>query len=126
MSRPLIVLGLVLLCSAYANNQAAGGEEAQPAAVVQQLPKLLDLGSTRCIPCKKMAPILDELKKEYAGRVDVEFIDVWVDRTMGEKYGVKAIPTQIFFDADGKEVFRHTGFYGKEEIIAQFTKMGVK
>jgi thioredoxin 1 len=90
-----------------------------------KLPKLLDLGATKCIPCKMMAPILEELKKEYAGRMNVEFIDVWENETAGKEYGVEMIPTQIFFDADGKELFRHTGFFGKEDILAKWKELGV-
>ncbi len=90
-----------------------------------KLPKLLDLGATKCIPCKMMAPILEELKKEHAGRMDVEFIDVWENEDAGKQYGVEMIPTQIFFDADGKELFRHTGFLGKEDILAKWKELGV-
>lgn len=90
-----------------------------------RLPRLLDLGASKCIPCKKMAPILEELKKEYAGSMEVVFIDVWQDPSMAIKYGIEAIPTQIFFDASGKELFRHEGFYSKEEILAKWTELGV-
>ena len=89
-----------------------------------KLPKLLDLGSTTCVPCKAMAPILEELKKEYAGRMNVEFIDVWQDEAVGKQYNVDTIPTQIFFDAEGKELFRHTGFFGKEDILAKWRELG--
>ena len=90
-----------------------------------KLPKLLDLGSTKCIPCKTMAPILEELKKEYAGKMSVEFIDVWENEAAGKDYNVEMIPTQIFYDASGKELFRHTGFFGKEDILAKWKELGV-
>ncbi len=90
-----------------------------------KLPKLLDLGATKCIPCKMMAPILAELKKEYAGRMNVEFIDVWENEDAGKQYGVEMIPTQIFFDAMGKELFRHVGFFGKEGILGKWKELGV-
>jgi thioredoxin 1 len=96
-------------------------EATKPAAI----PRLLDLGAGKCIPCKMMAPILDELKKEYAGRFEVEFIDVWQDPAAGQKYGVKMIPTQIFYDATGKELFRHEGFLAKDDILAKWTELGV-
>ena len=101
---------------------------AQPSAVVtapQKLPKLLDLGATKCIPCRKMAPILEELKKEYAGKMAVEFIDVWQNPNAGTIYGIKLIPTQIFYDATGKELFRHEGFFGREDILAKWKELGV-
>ena len=96
---------------------------ADPAAA--KLPKLLDLGATKCIPCKMMAPVLKNLKTEYAGRMIVEFIDVWENRDAGKQYNIEAIPTQIFYDAEGKELFRHTGFIGKEDILAKWKELGV-
>ena len=94
--------------------------------VEKKLPKLLDLGATKCIPCKKMAPILEELKKDYAGKMEVEFIDVWKDSDAAKKYGINLIPTQIFYDATGKELFRHEGFLGKKDILAKWKELGVK
>ena len=101
---------------------------AQPSAVStapQKLPKLIDLGATKCIPCKKMAPILEELKTTYAGKLEVEFIDVWQNPDAGKQYGIQLIPTQIFYDASGKELFRHVGFFGKEDILAKWKELGV-
>jgi thioredoxin 1 len=89
------------------------------------LPRLVDLGADKCIPCKKMAPILEELKKEYAGRMDVDFIDVWKNEKAAKEYKIKLIPTQIFYRADGKELFRHEGFFGKEDILAKWRELGV-
>jgi thioredoxin 1 len=95
------------------------------AAEPAKLPKLVDLGADKCIPCKMMAPVLKELKAEYAGRLDVEFIDVWKTPDAGKPYKIKLIPTQIFFDAAGKERFRHEGFIGKEDILAKWKELGV-
>jgi thioredoxin 1 len=89
------------------------------------LPKLVDLGANKCIPCKKMAPILEALKTDFAGQMEVEFIDVWENRDAGKKYKVLLIPTQIFFDAAGKELFRHEGFYSREDIVAKWKELGV-
>lgn len=89
------------------------------------LPRMVDLGADKCIPCKAMAPILAELKKEYAGTFEVEFIDVWKNPDAGKKYGVKMIPTQIFYDAEGKERARHTGFMGKEDILGKWKELGI-
>lgn len=90
-----------------------------------KLPKLLDLGADKCIPCRMMAPILEELKREYAGRLEVEFIDVWKNPDAGRRYGIQMIPTQIFYDAEGRELFRHVGFISKEDILAKFRELGV-
>jgi thioredoxin 1 len=102
---------------------AAAAGTAAPAAAV---PKLLDLGSKSCIPCKLMAPLLEELTKEYAGKLQVEFIDVWVkeNAAKGKEYGIQAIPTQIFFAPDGKELWRHEGFIAKADILAKWKELG--
>ena len=97
-----------------------------PAAAGTGKPKILELGSVTCIPCKMMAPILEELKTEYAGKLDVDFIDVWKDEAAGKKYGISLIPTQILFDASGKELFRHEGFFAKADILAKWKELGVE
>jgi thioredoxin 1 len=89
------------------------------------LPRLVDLGATKCIPCRMMAPILEELKKTYAGRMDVQFVDVWENPEAGKQYGIQVIPTQIFYDAAGKELFRHEGFLGREDILAKWKEFGL-
>ncbi|MEF3169146.1 MAG: thioredoxin family protein [Deltaproteobacteria bacterium] len=88
-------------------------------APVPGMVTMVDLGATSCIPCRMMAPILEELKKEYRGRAEIIFIDVWQNKDEGKRFGIRAIPTQIFFDKKGREVFRHTGFMEKQEIINQ-------
>jgi thioredoxin 1 len=99
---------------------------AKPASkVARKLPRLLDLGATKCIPCKMMVPVLDSLKKEYKGKLQVEFIDVWENRSAGGKYKINSIPTQIFYDANGREFFRHAGYYPKEDILAKFKEHGI-
>lgn len=95
-------------------------------AQAKALPRLLDLGSDQCIPCKMMVPILEELRTNLAGRVEVQFIDVWENEEAGKKYGIDMIPTQIFYDAQGKELFRHEGFLGKEDILAKWKELGVE
>jgi thioredoxin 1 len=89
------------------------------------LPRLVDLGAGKCVPCKMMAPILDELKTAYVGKLEVVFIDVWENKQAGEQYRIRVIPTQIFYDADGKELFRHEGFFAKEDILAKWKELGV-
>lgn len=88
----------------------------------------VELGSVRCIPCKKMVPIMDEIKKEYAGQVKVVFHDVWTDegKPYAEKFKIRLIPTQVFLDKDGKEYFRHEGFFPKEELVKILEQKGVK
>jgi thioredoxin 1 len=90
------------------------------------LPKLVDLGADKCIPCKMMAPVLKELKGDYEGRMEVEFIDVWKNPDAGKPYKIKLIPTQIFYDASGRELFRHEGFFSKADILAKWKELGVE
>jgi thioredoxin 1 len=101
---------------------------AQPAAAeapaAKPLPRLLDLGAGKCVPCKMMVPILDELKTAYAGKLDVVFVDVWENPQAGEQYGIRIIPTQIFYDAEGRELFRHEGFFAKDDILAKWKELG--
>ncbi len=86
---------------------------------------MIDLGASECLPCKMMAPILEELKKEYEGKADIIFIDVWKNPDQARKFGVRAIPTQIFYDTDGREVYRHMGFMDKKRIVEILSKLGV-
>ena len=86
---------------------------------------MLDLGANACIPCKMMAPILKKMEKKYDGKAAIIFIDVWKYRDQAKRFGIRLIPTQIFFDAKGKEVYRHEGFMSAAPIVAQLEKMGV-
>jgi len=87
---------------------------------------MIDLGAKSCIPCKMMAPILEKMGKVYDGKAAIVFIDVWKNREQAKRFGIRVIPTQIFFNSDGEEVYRHVGFMGEKDIIAQLEKMGVE
>jgi thioredoxin 1 len=91
----------------------------------QQLPRFVEVGAHSCTPCKMMQPVLDELKSDYAGRLSIEFADVWENPELGDKYEVQTIPTQVIYDASGTEVFRHIGFWAKEEIDAKLLELGI-
>jgi len=103
---------------------AAETSNASPATNAK-LPRMVDLGAGKCIPCKMMKPILDDLEANYADRFTTVFIDVWENPDEGKKYGIEMIPTQIFYDAEGKERFRHVGFFGKEDILGKWKELGV-
>lgn len=92
---------------------------------VKGMVTMIDLGAKKCIPCKMMAPILKKMEKKYKDKADIIFIDVWENRDQARRFGIRAIPTQIFFDKEGKEVFRHVGFMNENAIIEQLKKMGV-
>ena len=89
-------------------------------------PTMVDLGADGCRPCDMMTPILESLKKDYAGKVNVLFVHVRKEQILAARYGVQSIPVQIFFDKDGKEVFRHVGFFPKDQITSKLAEMGVK
>ena len=105
------------------NDSQAAIVQNQPPSEPTKLPRLIDLGADKCIPCKMIAPILEELN--YAGTVNVEFIDVWKEPDNAKEYGIRIIPTQIFFDASGKELFRHEGFFSKENILGKWKEFGI-
>lgn len=107
------------------NGAAAAQEEKNPADLKVTF---IELGSVRCIPCKKMIPIMEEIKKEYAGQVKVVFYDVWTPEgaPFAGQYKIKLIPTQVFLDKDGNEYFRHVGFFPKEELVAVLKQKGVQ
>jgi thioredoxin 1 len=85
----------------------------------------IELGADRCIPCKAMQPIMKEIAREYAGKIQVVFYDVWKDPAPARKYGIQLIPTQVFVDQSGKEVFRHVGFFAKEEMLQMLKEKGI-
>ncbi|MCD4657672.1 MAG: thioredoxin family protein [Planctomycetes bacterium] len=85
---------------------------------------MIDLGSKNCIPCKQMAPILEELKQDYKHKFETIFIDVNENGAESAKYNIRLIPTQIFFDENGKEIHRHVGFMSKEAILQAWHDLG--
>jgi thioredoxin 1 len=89
-------------------------------------PTVIDLGARTCIPCKKMAPILETLSSEYHSKASVLFIDVHENQVAAEKFRIQMIPTQVFFNAQGKEVKRHVGFMEKAEIVKELKAAGLK
>jgi len=92
---------------------------------VKGMVTMVDLGAKKCISCKMMAPIIEKMEKVYRDKAAIVFIDVWENREQAGRFGIQAIPTQIFFDSEGKEVHRHMGFMSEKEIMAQLKKMGV-
>lgn len=107
-----------------AKKAAKKSEQSKPKA--KALPMLVDLGADKCIPCKMMFPVLDSLKKEYKGKLTVKFIDVWKNPDAKKGYKINLIPTQILYNSKGKEIFRHEGYYPKDDIVKQFRKHGIK
>ena len=127
MMKTLQLLILIMLTTATAYAELPSATDA---AVKQALssgkPTVIDLGARACIPCKKMAPILEGLSTEYKGKAGVLFIDVWENEAAAKKFRIQMIPTQIFFNAQGKEVKRHTGFMEKSDILKELKTAGLK
>jgi len=107
--------------------RAAETTDAAADPLAQGLPAVLDFGRGQCVPCKKMAPILAELADEYRGRAVIRVIDITEPegRALSGKYGIRLIPTQIFFDREGNEIWRHEGFLPREDIVSKLEEMGV-
>ncbi len=115
-------------CSGDDRKQNTGKPTPVTAPVSKKKVTFVELGSVKCIPCKMMQPIMAEVEKEYGDQVDVVFHDVWTDagRPYAEKYGIRAIPTQVFLDENGAEYHRHQGFFPKEELVKILKMKGVQ
>ena len=119
--------GIFLLLLAFLGTMseiAWAAEHDEPIPVLGKV-NVVDFGATTCIPCKMMEPILDQLKQEYRGRVEVIFIDVSVQGELARSYSIRLIPTQVFFDKNGIEVGRHEGFMDREQIVRALQQLGV-
>jgi thioredoxin 1 len=111
----MLLLSLVSL-SACGNSEKGKPSADRSASDTTARITFIELGSVTCIPCKKMQPVMKSVETRYAGQVKVIFHDVMKDRAQSQKFGIKLIPTQIFLDAQGKELMRHQGFFAEEEI----------
>ncbi len=96
-------------------------------ANIGKMPVLLELSSPTCGPCRKMTPIIKEIKEEYKNKVDTHIVDLTKNPPQfGDKYRVSVVPTQVFLDKDGKVFLRHEGMLTKDEIIDIINKMGIR
>lgn len=139
MGGAFVVLLVAVIAGVYVGGKrtesprdvSAAASTPAPATAIPAVPApgmvtMLDIGATECIPCKMMAPVIEELKKEFDGRAAVLFIDVWKNPEQGQRFGVRSIPTQIFYDSQGREVDRHVGFLDKDSIRGMLAKLGVQ
>jgi thioredoxin 1 len=123
-----LVLVLLFLASAV---QVMAAQSPLISGAPQDVPikgmvTMVDVGAKACIPCKMMMPIIESLSEEYEGRAAIVFIDVWKNPGEKDKFGIRAIPTLIFYDKDGKEVMRHEGYFSKKSIVNVLTRLGVE
>ena len=105
--------------------KSAPRPDSSPVRPDAKLPTVVDFGATGCIPCKMMAPILERLKRDLAGRVHIVFVDVYEEAELVAKHGIRTIPTQVFLDADGKELTRHEGFMSAMDIMLTLRRQGI-
>lgn len=121
----LVALMLIALVACRANSDKSGIEQERvdaPQPVTDSLATqsykvtFLELGAESCVPCRMMKPIMRDIAAEYPGVVEVIFHDLYRDREIGQRWNVRVMPTQIFLDSEGREFFRHEGFYPKEEL----------
>ena len=126
LKRKAMMISVGLICAVILLLSVAGIAAAAAEVPAKGMVTMVDLGAKKCIPCKMMAPILSKLEKEYAGRAAIVFFDVWEDPKPAHRFSIRGIPTQIFFDKQGKEVYRHLGFLSEEEIVRRLKDMGVK
>ncbi|MGB9080990.1 MAG: thioredoxin family protein [Desulfuromonadaceae bacterium] len=124
--KPLIALSLLLLAATASAELPSATSTVVNQALSSGKPTVIDLGARSCIPCRKMAPILESLSGEYRGKAGVLFIDVHDDEAAAKKFRVQMIPTQIFFNAQGKEVRRHAGFMDKAAILKELKNAGLR
>ena len=126
----LLILLLMLICFSFLLSGCGEKTDLTSISLKQAVsngkPTLAEFGRGVCIPCKEMKPILEELLVEYKGELNVVIVEVDDNVDLTRQFGIMMIPTQIFLDSEGEEVFRHIGFYAKEEIIAQLEKMGIE
>jgi len=123
--RKTVLIGTVLVLMAGVGYAA----ELTPRVPTPGMITMVEVGANKCIPCKMMAPIIAELKQEYAGTVSILFLDVWESQdavAFARQAGVRGIPTQIYYDKSGKEVTRHMGYMDKNSIVEILTKLGAK
>ena len=115
----------IVVSAAWAKEQAAAAKD-NPVdkARASGKPAMVDFGADGCRPCDMMKPILASLKTKYEGKANVIFVHVREEQLLAGRYGIRAIPVQVFFDKDGKEVYRHTGFFAQADIEKKLAELG--
>jgi thioredoxin 1 len=138
----LVLLGVAVILAAATGRQrsaadpdllglaAAAGAHTDPLPAgygpsTAGIPRLVAIGAGECIPCKAMAPIRAELRREYPGVLAVDFYDVWKNPAAARHFGTRVIPTLIFYDADGRELGRREGYIAKADILVTLSRWGV-
>ncbi|MFN3396226.1 MAG: thioredoxin family protein [Thermodesulfovibrionales bacterium] len=123
LKKVFLVISIVLVFSGCSN--AGSIDDALNKAKKEGKVVMLELGSVGCIPCEQMKPVMERLRRDYKGKLEVIFVDVRVDRRSAQRFRVFMIPTQVFLDKDSREFHRHIGYYAYEEIVPVLRQMGL-
>ena len=128
IQKAFIILLLLIPFSCNSQPKPAGAVKAVENKDVKYKVTFVELGSVRCIPCQQMQPIMKSVEEKFGTQVKVVFYDVWTEAgaPYAQKYGIQAIPTQVFLDENGQEYFRHVGFFPEEELVKVLQQKGVK
>lgn len=124
MFAPLLFIIFAIIC--FSCPVGAQNKVAQTPSETVSIPLLVALGRNQCTPCKMMAPALDQLRRDYKGRLNIEFIDIREHPEAVKKYAIHGIPFQILYDASGKELKRHYGYMSRDEILNMLRELGVE
>src|SRR3989304_4141037 len=131
MIRPAyIILAALILTPAATGFSQMNTNKPSKKSIAEQKPlvSFVELGSVNCIPCRMMQPVMRSIEGKYGSQVKVVFHDVWTEagQPAASQYKIRLIPTQVFLDKDGKEFFRHEGFFPEAEIDKLLQKQGLK
>ena len=113
-----------LLQKVTAPAPATNTKEEFALAIKSGKPMLVDFGANSCMPCRQIRPILKEIQKEYTGKASILILDVYKYQDLAKEYRVQLIPTLVFFDKGGKEIFRHVGAWDKDSIVGKLKEAG--
>ena len=131
MLASVCILSLLLSCTENKSADSSANTSVKTSLAKQDTSlfkvTFIELGSVRCIPCIKMQPVIKSIENKYGNQVNVVFHDVWTPegKEAAKQYTFNVIPTQLFFDENGKEYFRHEGFFPEDELVKVLQQKGV-
>jgi len=122
---------LVIMCTVLAIGAPAQSKNTAKdtsGTTTTQLITFIELGSVKCVPCRMMQPVMKNIEAKYGSQIKIVFYDIWKEdqKKYAQEYDIHVIPTQMFLDKNGKEVFRHEGFFPESEIDTLLAKHGLR
>jgi len=119
LTKYLMIIGLLTTVFGCSDQETENLKlEKDKSDTLKPMITFVELGSVNCIPCKKMQPVMKAIEEKYGRQIKVVFYDVWKPEQSkyAREYGIRLIPTQVFLNYEGKELFRHEGFFPEESI----------